>query len=315
MPSWLNAVIIPCRNEATSIESVIANVRRVSPDSLIVVVDNGSTDATAQLAKNAGAVLLSCAQAGKGRAIKFALDRIQADSYTLIDGDGTYDVSRLPEMIKAIQNGASMSVGVRRARSKKSYPRFHHFGNWLFSTLLSLLFGKKANDVLSGLRVLSHEFALYSPLMVKGFEVEAFYTLEASIRDVEVKEFEIDYYERGEGSHSKLRSFSDGFRILRCILGLFRTYRPMPFFLILSVICFSLGILSGLRPIMEYMNEGYVYAVPRAVLAAALVNLSFITLGFGLTLSSQMTYHLKNLEVKRALNKERATPSSITPAA
>lgn len=311
--SWINAVLIPCRNEAPSIEKVISEVKRVDPSSRIIVIDNGSVDRTAELAMKAGAEVLFCSEPGKGRALRMAFEHVVADSYTFIDGDGTYDPSSLKLMVEAVQKGSSMAVGVRMARSRKSFPRFHRFGNWIFTRLLSTLFGRELRDVLSGFRVISQDFALYSPLMVKGFEVEAFYSLEASVRDLSIKEFEVDYYERVQGSHSKLHSFRDGLRILFCILNLFRFYKPLPFFMGCSLLCFVLSGVSGVQPIMEYFHEGYVYAVPRAVLAAALMNLSFLCLGFGLILSNQLKHHFKTLEVQRQLNRMQKAEKAKAP--
>ena len=301
--SWLNVVIIPCHNEEATIQRVIGDVRQASPDSEIVVVDNASMDRTAELAKALKVSVISCEEKGKGRAIRAALRRLDADSYTIVDGDSTYDLSRLPEMIRAVQQGTFMSVGVRRAVEANAFPTFHRFGNRLFTLLLSGLFGRPMKDVLSGLRVFHSEFVQFSPLSVDGFEVEAFYSLEAAVRRVEVREFDISYYQRPEGSSSKLRSFRDGFKILACIFNLFRVYRPLPFFSFFSVLCFLFGLASGYQPVLEYFQEGYVYAVPRAVLAASFVNLSFLLLGVGMMLASQMQYHLKQIEIMQSQKK------------
>jgi glycosyltransferase involved in cell wall biosynthesis len=305
MTSWKNVVLIPCKDEELAVAQVVSAVKKISPQSRVVVIDNGSTDRTAFVAEKAGAEVLRYAAPGKGRALCHALERISADSYTFVDGDGTYDLSRLPEMIQAVRDGAAMATGVRRTEARKAFPRFHRFGNFLFTQLISLLFRKKVQDVLSGLRVLSHDFVSYSPLTVHGFEVEAYYTLESLVRDLPYEEFEIGYGVRPPGSASKLRSFRDGFKILWCIFDLFRMYRPLAFFGFFSTACFALSLLSGWQPISEFLQEGYVYAVPRAVLAAALMNLSFVLSGLGLILSSQMRFHLRNLEIHRFQKQRR----------
>lgn len=313
--SWSNVVLIPCRNEEASIQDVIEHIRLCDPTSRIVVIDNASSDQTGKKAAQMGVDVLYCEEPGKGRALKMALDMIEADSYTFIDGDGTYEASLLPQMIQAVRSGAGMAVGVRKANSKKAFPRYHRLGNWIFSQLLSVLFARPVQDVLTGFRVLSRDFVLFSPLTVKGFEVEAFYTLEAVVRDLKIREFPIGYYERAPGGKSKLNSFRDGFRILLCIFDLFRTYRPLPFFSILAMCFFVMGLCSGYQPILEFAKEGYVYAVPRAVLAAALMNLSFICLGFGFLLSNHIRCHFQSLQVQRNLHLAKNSQSSSRRAA
>jgi len=302
--SWKNVVVIPCHNEEVSIREVIADVRRHSPTSDILVVDNASTDQTAERARSVGARVVHCPFKGKGRALKFGFSKVQADSYTIVDGDSTYDLSRLEEMIQAVKNGTSMCVGERKSQEDKAYPPFHRFGNWLFTLLLSVLFGREMKDVLSGLRVFSREFVEGSPIQVKGFEVEAFYSLEAAIRDLDVKEFSIKYFARPEGGQSKLRSFRDGFKILFCVLGMFRLYRPLHFYGMFSGICFFLGTLSGFQPILEFVQDGYVYAVPRAILAASLMNLCLMFFGIGAMLDAQMKLHLRQLESRLFQNRK-----------
>lgn len=297
---WKNTIIIPCLNEEESIRRVVEEVRLHSPESHIVVVDNGSTDSTREIALGLGVEVMLCRQPGKGRAVQYALSRIHSNSFTLVDGDGTYDLSRLKEFILSIQNGEDMVVGQRLTYSASgSFPRYHVFGNRFFSQLVSWLFGVNTTDILSGFRVMSEEFVRSCPLTVEGFEMEAFYTLEAAVKGFSVKEIPILYRARRQGSESKLRTFRDGFKILACILNLFRTYKPMPVALTLTVLTFALSLWSGSLPVFEFLQYSYVYAVPRAVLAAALMILSFSTFSVGLILSIQIRNQLQLVSINR----------------
>lgn len=221
-------MIIPCLNEEATITQVILEIQKNSPESRIVVVDNGSSDSTLAVAKKMGVETLLCRERGKARAVKMAIDHCSSDSYTLVDGDQTYDLLNLPEMIRLVQEGCAMTVGKRHLSGKNGeFPRFHAFGNFFFSTLITMLFGKKITDALSGLRVLSSDFVHSTPLTVQGFELEAFYTLQAVIRKLKVQEVPIVYRARPEGGSSKLRTFHDGFRILVCILKSFKNRRSL----------------------------------------------------------------------------------------
>jgi len=223
MSSWLNTVIIPCLNEEMTIVQVIEEIRKNSPESRIVVVDNGSEDQTQKVAKAVGAEVLFCPERGKAKAVRLALHQFPSDSYTIVDGDQTYDLSHLQEMVQRIQLGAHMVVGKRNLNTGNgAFPRFHAFGNFFFSSLITLLFGTRITDALSGLRVMSSEFVQNAPLTVEGFEMEAFYTLQAVVRKYSVYEVDITYRIRPKGSSSKLRTFHDGFHILVCILKAFK---------------------------------------------------------------------------------------------
>jgi glycosyltransferase involved in cell wall biosynthesis len=284
------AVIIPCYNEEITIAKVVADTRKFLPHSQIYVFDNNSKDQTVARAQAAGAHVVRSPLQGKGNVVRHAFRVVDADLYLLVDGDDTYPMDEAEKLIELVaEKGFSMAIGTRFENPKDgSFRRFHLFGNHLFSAFVSFLFHQRVTDMLSGFRVLSRDLVDQLRLHSTGFEIETDLTLQTISKGFPIFETPISYGSRPEGSHSKLSTYRDGFFILKFIFKLMKDYRPMPFFGAAAFLCFSLGIASGWQPIMDYINFQYVYTIPRAILAAAFMNLSFIFVGVGLILDSQI---------------------------
>lgn len=286
------AVIIPCFNEESTVAKVIADTRQALPYSHIYVFDNQSTDQTAKRALAAGAEVISSPLRGKGNVIRHAFRTLQADYYIMLDGDDTYPVEQAPQMLSILQKGGfQMAVGTRlQSFTPGAFRRFHLLGNHLLSKVVSIFFGQKITDMLSGFRIFTKDFVEQVPLNSSAFEIETELTLQALAKNFSIVEIPVPYRQRPEGSVSKLQTFDDGVLILSFIVRIVKDYRPLYFFTAVAGFCCLLGLLAGWAPVMDYIYSGYVYTVPRAILAASLMILSVLFIGVGLILDSQRRY-------------------------
>lgn len=288
-PSARVAVVIPCHDEATSIAQVVSDFRAALPDADIIVVDNASTDDTAEDAARAGARVLHESRLGKGFALLTGFNAAaDADHVVMVDGDDTYPAACVADLIHAArESNADVVIGTRlEEEAPGAFPPGHSLGNRLFIALVRLLFGIRTRDLFSGYRVLSRRFLETTPLVATGFDVEAEISVQAQVHGFQVLEIPVAYRPRGDASKSKLRTFHDGFHIAREIMILFRDYRPMAFFGTLAMGLIGASLWSGWLPIDDFVRTGLVHHLPRAVLAAALFILSALSLSLGVLLSS-----------------------------
>lgn len=292
------AVLIPCYNEAISISGVISDFRAALPEAVIYVYDNNSTDGTADIARRSGAVVRKENRQGKGHVVRRMFADIEADIYVLVDGDGTYHAPSAAEMASLLREEClDMVVGVRKTVNlDAAYRPGHVFGNRMFCRIVSAIFGSQFTDILSGLRVMSRRFVKSFPALSRGFEIETQLTIHALELALPCAELETPYLERQEGSVSKLRTFSDGRRILLTIVSLFKETRPLAFFGSLALLCSGLSVALGGPVIVEYFETGLVPRFPTAVLASGLGVIAAIFLSVGLTLD---TVSRVKLEMKR----------------
>ncbi|MGH0031144.1 MAG: glycosyltransferase family 2 protein [Myxococcota bacterium] len=291
------AVVIPCYDEAPTVEKVVHDFAKALPEAEVFVFDNNSTDGTAELARRAGARVVTSPRQGKGNVVRHMAAHVDADVYVLVDGDDTYDAAAAPALLEHFRrDGLDMLVATRlEAHEPGAFRTFHRIGNRWISALISRLFGTRLSDVLSGYRVLSREFLDIVQLRAGGFEVETELTLQGLAKRMNVAETPVPYRSRGEGSESKLSTWSDGFLIGRLILMLFKDYKPLVFFGSVAVVLALLALVSGSAPVRDFMETGYVLHVPRAILAAALAILSVVSLTAGLILDTIAKLHDENI--------------------
>lgn len=281
------AVLIPCYNEELTIAKVVKDCKKYLPKAEIFVCDNNSTDKTAEKAKKAGAKVMFEGRQGKGNAVRRMFADIDADVYVMIDGDGTYDIKAIPNLIKILQDEKSdMVVGVRKETEDACYRSGHRGGNKVLTKIVELILGYKLRDMLSGLRVFSKRFVKTFPAESKGFEIETELTIFALSRRLPIKEVDTDYFSRPEGSFSKLSTYKDGIRILKTIVFLIKEECPMMFFGMISLFLFLIGLGLGIPVVIEYLNTGLVPRFPTAILASSLMICSFISFLMGVVLDS-----------------------------
>ena len=298
------AVVIPCYQEAASIGKVVADFRRELPDARIYVFDNNCTDGTAQIAAQAGAIVVREKRQGKGFVVASMFDQIDEDLLVMVDGDDTYEAGFIHKLMEPILRGdADMTVATRLSNHEdKSFRPLHVFGNQAVCGIINWMFSAQVSDIFSGYRVFTRAAAKQIPITARGFDVETELTLQALYRGMVIQEMPAPYRARGEGSFSKLNTFSDGFRVLLKLFLILKSYKPLTFFGGISLLLLALGLVVGSLPVYDYLTDPnhFVHRVPSAILAAALVMLSFFSLGLGLILNS---VNLRLLELEKLLVK------------
>ena len=283
------AVLLPCRNEALTIAQVIKDFKASLPDAKIYVYDNCSTDNTAAEAKKAGAIVRYENNPGKGNVVRRMFADIEADIYVLADGDNTYESAAVERLInRLLIEYLDMVVGMRRPHANKTraYRPGHRGGNLFLTGFVKFLFGAQLRDMLSGYRIFSRRFVKSFPALSSGFEIETEFTIHALELKMPFVEEPTIYGERPPGSSSKLRTFTDGWRILGTALLMFKEVRPL---LLFGIICLILALTSVILaiPIIEtFVVTGLVPRFPTAILAASLMILAFLSLTCGLILDS-----------------------------
>jgi len=284
---WRVSVLIPCFNEEVAIAQVVELFRATLPDAIIYVYDNNSSDGTVAAAREAGAVVRREPLQGKGNVVRRMFADVEADVYVLVDGDGTYDPASAPAMVDLLlDQSLDMVTGVRVSTEHAAYRPGHRLGNVVLTGLVGSIFGRGVSDMLSGYRVFSRRFVKSFPALASGFETETEFTVHALELRMPIAELPTAYRERPAGSASKLRTYSDGIRILRSIAMLVKEERPLQFFSIIGFVLFLAGIGLGVPIIAEFVRTGLVPRLPTAVLATGLVLLSFLSFTCGLILDS-----------------------------
>lgn len=261
------AVIIPCFNEAQSVGSVIDAFHSALPEACIVVIDNASSDETSRIALDHGAEVIYEPRKGKGNAVRRAFADVDADAYVMADGDGTYDPAIAPRMVSLlVDQGIDMVIGVRdHAGDESAYRRGHVLGNRMLSGMFERLFDFQISDTLSGYRVMSRRFVKSFVFGRSGFEIEAELNVHAALLGANYAEVNTVYGSRHEDSPSKLRTYRDGWRILRRQLRLFRDVRPAAAFALLAVPWFVAAVGLIVPPVIGYFETGLVAKFPSLI--------------------------------------------------
>jgi glycosyltransferase involved in cell wall biosynthesis len=281
------AVLIPCYNEEVAVPRVVRDFRQALPGAKIYVYDNASSDRTAEVAAQAGAIVGHEPFPGKGNVMCRMFSDIEADVYVLVDGDDTYDAEAAPKLVRALlDRQLDMVNGARVTDIKEAYRFGHRFGNRLLTGLVQVIFGKQFNDMLSGYRVFSRRFVKSFPAISSGFEIETELTVHALELRMKTAEVPIRYKDRPEGSTSKLNTIRDGIRILKMIGLLVKEERPLMFFGMMFVALALLSIGLAVPVVLEYLQTGLVRRFPTAGLSAAIMLLAFLAMACGLVLDT-----------------------------
>jgi len=281
------AVLVPCFNEEAAVATVVRDFRKSLPSATIHVYDNNSTDRTAILAREAGAIVRCERRQGKGHVVRRMFADVDADIYVLVDGDATYDAPSAPRMIEMLVNEhLDMVVGLRVDQVDAAYRRGHRTGNWMLTRFLSSVFGQAFKDILSGYRVFSRRFVKSFPVLSDGFEIETELTVHALELALPVAEVETPYYARPEGSFSKLNTWRDGFRILGTILKLYRSEKPLRFFSAIGVLLAALAVGLAVPVFVTYLEQGIVPRLPTALLSTGLMIVAMLSVSSGLLIDT-----------------------------
>lgn len=259
------AVLIPCYNESVTIRKVIEDYKKALPEAIIYVYDNNSTDGTDEIARAAGAEVRYEYRQGKGNVIRTMFREIEADCYLMIDGDDTYPAENARQLVECVLSGkADMAIGDRLSSTyfTENKRPFHNTGNRLVRNVINGLFHSNIKDIMTGYRAFSRLFVKSYPVLSKGFEIETEMTIHCLDKNFKIVEIPVQYRDRPEGSVSKLNTISDGTKVLKTIMTLFRDYKPLKFFTIISLLFIAAGAALFIPILLEYTRTGLVPRFP-----------------------------------------------------
>lgn len=283
------AVLIPCYNEAKTIEKVVRDAKAALPEAVIYVYDNNSTDDTAQIAQNAGAIVRHEYMQGKGNVIRRMFREIDAHCYIMVDGDDTYPMEYAAQMADLVLNkNSDMVVGDRLSSTyfTENKRPFHNFGNSLVRASINSLFDCDIKDIMTGYRAFSYGFVKTFPVLSKGFEIETEMTIFAVNNRMQIDNVVVEYRDRPEGSVSKLSTYSDGFKVIKTIIRLYRNYKPMGFFGIIALLLAALSLAFFVPVFFEFLETGAVDKFPTLFVCGFVMLAAIMSLFAGLILSN-----------------------------
>ena len=295
------AVLIPCYNEAQTIAKVVHDYREALPEAVVYVYDNNSKDNTAELAREAGAIVRPEYQQGKGNVIRRMFREIEARCYLMVDGDDTYPAESAREMCDAVLGGkADMVVGDRLSSTyfTENKRPFHNSGNVLVRKLVNAFFKGDITDIMTGYRAFSPLFVKSFPVLSKGFEIETEMTIHALDKNLNVTSVPVSYRDRPDGSESKLNTFADGFKVLFTILKLYKDYRPLPFFSLIALLLTTLSLIFVAPVVAAYMRTGFVDKFPTLIVAGFVVLAALLSFSCGLILDTENKKARQSFEVQ-----------------
>ena len=301
------AVLIPCWNESKTIGKVVRDFKRELPEAKIYVYDNNSTDGTAEIAAKSGAIVRYEYRQGKGNVIRTMFREIMADCYLMVDGDDTYPVENAREMCDLVlQKKADMVIGDRLSTTyfSENKRRFHNFGNQLVRSFIQMLWGNdscRILDVMTGYRAFSPIFVKSFPILSQGFEIETEMTIHALEHNLFMLSIPVKYRDRPQGSVSKLDTYKDGFKVIKTMLNLFRSYCPMKFFGFIAVV-FSVLSLALFLPILEtYLYTGLVPRFPTLIVSSMMMLSALLSMACGWILDTNIIQERKAFELQMNL--------------
>lgn len=296
------AVLIPCYNEELTIEKVIKDFKRELPEAEIYVYDNNSKDKTAQIAEKNGAIVRHEYRQGKGNVVRSMFRDIDADIYVMADGDDTYPAEEVHKLIEPVVKGeADMVIGDRLTNGtyqKENKRHFHEFGNNLVKKAINVAFKTNLKDIMTGYRVFNKIFVKNMPVLSPKFEIETEMSLHALDKKFIIKEIPIVYRDRPEGSESKLNTVSDGMKVIKTIIKMFKDFKPRQFFWMVSMLFVLLGLIVGVPVIVEFIRTGYITKMPSAVLATGIMILAVIIAQCGVILDTVVKQHREKYELQ-----------------
>lgn len=295
------AVLIPCYNEEMTIYKVVSDFKRVLPEAVVYVYDNNSRDRTAEEALRAGAVVRREYKQGKGNVIRRMFREIDAQCYIMTDGDDTYPAEDAPEMVRLVlERGSDMVVGDRLSSTyfTENKRPFHNFGNSLVRKMINVIFQTDIKDIMTGYRAFSYSFVKSFPVISKGFEIETEMSIHAVDKNMLVENVVIGYRDRPQGSESKLNTVSDGFKVLRTIVRLFRDYKPMSFFGILAGVLAVIAIAFFIPVFVEYTKTGMVSRFPTLFMCGFTMLAAIQAFFAGMILQTMKMKNLQDFEME-----------------
>ena len=306
------AVLIPCYNEAKTIKKVVEDFKRVVPEATIYVYDNNSTDGTDEIARKAGAIVRYEYKQGKGNVIRRMFREIDAHCYIMTDGDDTYPVEPVPDMVKLVlDKKVDMVVGDRLSSTyfTENKRLFHNFGNSLVRKSINTLFKSDIKDIMTGLRAFSYSFVKTFPVLSKGFEIETEMSIHAIDKNMFVENVVIDYRDRIEGSQSKLNTYTDGLKVLKTIVKLYKNYKPSRFFSFIALILMLLAVAFFIPILVTYIQTGEVPHFPTLIVCGFVAVAAIQCFFSGMILSTIIASEKQDFEFKLQIMRDKEKQS------
>ena len=295
------AVLIPCHNEEKTIAKVVADAKAALPEAVIYVYNNNSSDRTAELAAQAGAVVRNEYMQGKGNVIRRMFREVEADCYVMVDGDDTYPMEYAAEMVdKVLNHNADMVVGDRLSSTyfTENKRPFHNMGNSLVRGSINRLFGCDIKDIMTGYRAFSYGFVKTFPVLSKGFEIETEMTIHAVSNNMQIENVIVDYRDRPEGSESKLNTYSDGIKVLGTIGRLYKDYKPLGFFTLLAVLLAAISVIFFIPVLVDFIRTGMVEKFPTLFVCGFVMLAAIQSFFSGLILSNMALKNRRDFEFR-----------------
>ena len=261
-------ILIPCYNEAKTIEKVVKDFQKEMPHADIYVYDNNSTDGTDEIAKDAGAIV-------------------------------RYEYKQGKELERIILNGeADMAIGDRLSSTyfEENDRPFHNTGNRVVRKFINFFFKSDLNDIMTGMRAFNYDFVKSFPIQSKGFEIETEMSVFALNNNFKISEIPIEYRDRVDGSESKLHTYRDGYKVIRMIVALVRDKRPLFFFSMLTLILLIIAGIYFFPILFKYFSTGYVVRIPTLIMIATVVIVATIIFFTGVVLYVLRKQHRDDLE-------------------
>ena len=304
-------ILIPCYNEAKTIEKVVTDFKQVLPHADIYVYDNNSKDGTDEIARKAGAIVKYETRQGKGNVIRTMFREIDAECYIMVDGDDTYPAEPAKEFEEIILNGeADMVIGDRLSSTyfEENDRPFHNTGNRVVRKFINTFFKSDLNDIMTGMRAFNYNFVKSFPISSKEFEIETEMSVFALINNFKIKEIPVEYRDRIEGSESKLNTYRDGYKVIMMIVALIRDEKPLFFFSTITLILLLIAGIYFFPILFKYFSTGYVLKIPTLIIISTVVIIATVIFFTGVILHVLKRQHRDNLEhhliFLNELNKE-----------
>ena len=310
------AVLIPCYNEGQTIGKVVADFREALPEAAIYVYDNNSTDGTGGIAQRAGAIVRREYQQGKGSVIRRMFREVDAACYVIVDGDDTYPAEFARQLIgPVLERQADMVVGDRLSSTyfEENKRPFHNLGNSLVRKSINMLFKSNIKDIMTGYRAFSYQFVKTFPVLSKGFEIETEMSIHAIDKHMQIENVVISYRDRPQGSESKLNTVSDGWRVLRTIAKLFRSYKPFTFFGALALALMALSLLFFIPVFANYLSTGLVPNLPTLIVCGFTAIADIQSFFSGLILETINQKHRQDFEMRLIELQQRQYTAGLPP--
>ena len=302
------AVLIPCYNEEKTIAKVVRDAKAALPEAVVYVYDNNSSDRTVELAEADGAVVRHEYMQGKGNVIRRMFREVEAECYIMVDGDDTYPMEYAAGMVdKVLNRNADMVVGDRLSSTyfTENKRPFHNFGNTIVRSSINRLFNCEIKDIMTGYRAFSYGFVKTFPVLSTGFEIETEMTIHAVYNNMQIENVIVDYRDRPEGSESKLNTFSDGFKVIRTIVKLYRDYKPLGFFGMCAAVLTVIAVLMFIPILIAYLETGLVLRFPTLFVCGFIGLAALQSLFAGLMLSNMALKNRRDFEYRLTLVTRR----------